>query len=94
MKSKSGAFTCCLKQKEIKLQRRATKLHSAKPFTNGEYIKEAFLSLQVLFDGLPNKDTIISKIKDMHVSDRTVERHVTKMFVNVKEQQTLALRYT
>ena len=46
-----------------------------KPFTNGEYIKEAFLSsLQALFDGLPNKDTIISKIKYMSASARAVER--------------------
>lgn len=35
------------------------------PFTDGEYIKDAFLSsAQVLFDGLPNKETIKSRIRD------------------------------
>ena len=36
-----------------------------KPFTEDEYIKEAFLSSsEVLFEGLPNKETIKSRIKD------------------------------
>lgn len=65
-----------------------------KPFTDGEHIKEAFLSSsQALFEGLSNKETIISKIKDMAVSARNVERRITKMVENVKEQETVALKY-
>lgn len=45
-----------------------------KPFTDGEYIKEAFIcSSDVLFYGLPNKKTIKSRIKDIPISARSVE---------------------
>ena len=44
-----------------------------KPFTDGTFIKEAFLSCaDFLFDDLPNKSTIISRIQDMPVSARTI----------------------
>ena len=47
-----------------------------KPFTDGVFIKEAFISCaDVLFDDLPNK--IISRIQDMPVSARTIERRIT-----------------
>lgn len=64
-----------------------------KPFTDGDYIKEAFLDCsEMLFDGISNKNIIISKIKDMPVSARTVERRISEMAVNVSEQQTVALK--
>ena len=64
-----------------------------KPFTNGVPINEAFLSCaDVLFDDLPNKSTIISRIQDMPVSVRTIERHITDMAEDVNKQQTIALK--
>ena len=64
-----------------------------KPFTDGVFVKVAFLSCaEVLFDDLPNKCTIISRIKDMPVSPRTVERHITNMSTDVTKQQTVALK--
>ena len=45
-----------------------------KPFTNGVFVKEAFLSCaEVLFDNLPNKCTIILRIKGMPVFPWIVE---------------------
>ena len=39
-------------------------------------MKEAFVSCaEVLFDDLPNKCTLISRIKDISVSPRTVETY-------------------
>ncbi|KAF7644751.1 hypothetical protein LDENG_00216470 [Lucifuga dentata] len=64
-----------------------------KTFTDGEYIKEAFLSTaEVLFEGLPNKDTMTSRIKEVPLSARTVERRLTEMAENVSQQQTSALK--
>ena len=64
-----------------------------KPFTDGEYIKEAFLSSSaVLFDGLPNKETIKARIKDIPVSARSVERRVEELAESVRAQQTAALK--
>ena len=64
-----------------------------KPFTNGMFVKEAFPSYaEVLFDDLPNKCTIIFRIKDMPVSPRTEERRNTNMSADVTEQQTVALK--
>lgn len=61
-----------------------------KPFTDGEYIKDAFLSCsEVLFDGLPNKETIMSRIKDIPMSARTVQRRIEEMAENVSEQKQL-----
>ena len=66
-----------------------------KPFTEGVFIKEAFLScVDVLFDGLPNKSTIISRIQDMPVSARTTERRITDIVKDVHKQQTIALQTT
>ena len=45
-----------------------------KPFTDGVFIKEEFLSCADVFDDLPNKSTIISRIQNMPVSARTIER--------------------
>ena len=64
-----------------------------KPFTDGEYIKEAFLSCSdVLFENLPNKETIKSRIKDIPTSARSVQRRVDEMAENVRDQQTAGLK--
>lgn len=59
-----------------------------KPFTDGEYIKEAFLSSSdALFDGLPDKETIKSRIKDIPMSTRSVERRIEDMAEKHFEEQ-------
>ena len=64
-----------------------------KSFTDQVLVKEAFLSCaEVLFDDLPNKCTIISRIKDVHISPRTVERRIPDIAIDVTEQQTVALK--
>uniref|UniRef100_UPI00358FEE4E general transcription factor II-I repeat domain-containing protein 2-like n=1 Tax=Myxine glutinosa TaxID=7769 RepID=UPI00358FEE4E len=64
-----------------------------KPFTDGEYIKEAFLcSSEVLFEGLPNKETIKSIIKDIPMSTRSIERRIEEMVENVSAQQIAGLK--
>ena len=56
-------------------------------------MKEAFLGCaEVLFGDLPNKSTIISRIKDLPVSARTVERRITEMATDLTEQQSAALK--
>ena len=56
-------------------------------------MKEAFVSCaEVLFDDLPNKCTLISRIKDMPVSPRTVEGRITDIASDVTEQQTATLK--
>ena len=57
------------------------------------FVKEAFLNCaEVLFANLPNKCTIISRIKDMHISPRTVQRRIMDLATDVTEQQTVALK--
>ena len=64
-----------------------------KSFTDGVFVKEAFLGCaEVLFGDLPNKSTIISRIKDLPVSARTVERRITEMATDITEQQSAALK--
>ena len=64
-----------------------------KPFTDGMFVKKAFLRCaEMLFDDLPNKCTIIVRIKDMPVSSRTEERRITNMSTDVTGQQTVALK--
>ena len=59
----------------------------------GNRKKEAFLNCSdVLFNGLPSEDTIISGIKDVPVSARSVERRVSEMAENVNEQQMVVLK--
>ena len=51
-----------------------------KPFTDGVFAKKPFLNCaEVLFDDLPNKCTIVSRIKDMPISPWTEERRITNM---------------
>ena len=58
-----------------------------KPFIDELFVKEAFISCaEVLFDDLPNKCTLISRIKVMPVSPRTVERRIEDMATYVTEQ--------
>ncbi|XP_064111511.1 uncharacterized protein LOC135219004 [Macrobrachium nipponense] len=62
------------------------------PFTDGDFIKAAFLEYsEVLFDGISNKHVIISWIKDMAVSAKTVERRISEVADNVSQQQMVAL---
>ena len=64
-----------------------------KPFTDGDFIKEVFINCsEVLVEDLPNKNVILSKIKNLPVSARTVERRVEDMVADVKMQQAVALR--
>ncbi|XP_069981676.1 general transcription factor II-I repeat domain-containing protein 2A-like [Penaeus vannamei] len=63
-----------------------------KPFTDGDFIKAAFLECsEVLFDGMSNRHMVISRIKDMSISATTVERRISEMAANVSEQQPAAL---
>lgn len=64
-----------------------------KPFTVGEFIKEAFVSCSdAFFESLPNKETIKSRIKDIPVSARSVQRRIDEMAENVRAQQTAGLK--
>ena len=64
-----------------------------KPFTDGVFIKEAFLSCaDIMFDDLPNKSTIVLRIQDIPISARTIERRITDIAKGVNKQQTIALK--
>ena len=55
------------------------------------FVKKASVNCtEVLFDDLPNKCIIISRIKDMPISPRTVERRIVDIATDVTEQQTVA----
>ena len=64
-----------------------------KTFPDGVFIKDAFLGCaDVLFDDSSNKSTVFSKIQDMPVSARTVERRITDIAKDAKKQQAIALK--
>ncbi|CAM1319473.1 Uncharacterised protein r2_g2779 [Pycnogonum litorale] len=64
-----------------------------KPFTDGEYIKEIFIkSAEKLFSDLPNQQTILSRIREIPASARTIERRITEMAVNVTTKQNSGLQ--
>ena len=66
---------------------------NGKPFTDGVFVKKAFLNCaELLFNYLSNKCTVISRIKDMPIFSRTVERRITDMAIDVTQQQTVALK--
>ncbi|XP_068609293.1 general transcription factor II-I repeat domain-containing protein 2A-like [Brachionichthys hirsutus] len=66
---------------------------SGKSFAAGQSTKNAFLlTAGVLFEGLPNKDALVSTIREMPLSPRTVESRISEMSENVSRQQTSALR--
>ena len=63
------------------------------PFTDVDFIKEVFINCsEVLFEDFPNKNVILSRIKNLPVSARMVERRVEDMAVDVKIQQAVALQ--
>ena len=60
-----------------------------KPFTDGNFTKEVFINCsEILFEDLPNKNVILSRIKNLPVSARTME----VMAADVKMQQAVALQ--
>jgi hypothetical protein len=64
-----------------------------KPFTDGEFIKETFLSSgEILFSDLPNKEKILSQIQEIPASVRSTERHTTDRAKNVMVKQTTRLQ--
>ncbi|XP_074838070.1 protein FAM200C-like isoform X2 [Carettochelys insculpta] len=86
-----SAVKCQVTEGSYKVARCVAK--HRKPITDGEYIKEAFLSCSdVLFNDLPNKDTILSRIKDLPLSARSVENCVGEMAENITKQQMAALK--
>ena len=43
-----------------------------KPFTDGEFVKGMFLSsAEILFSDIPNKETILSQIREISASARS-----------------------
>ncbi|XP_069460653.1 general transcription factor II-I repeat domain-containing protein 2-like [Ambystoma mexicanum] len=59
-----------------------------KPFTDGEYIKEAFIKIsEHLYMDFKNKNEIVQKIKDMPLSAKTVKDRTLKMAENISKQQ-------
>jgi len=65
----------------------------AKPFTDGEFVKETFLSsAEILFSDLPNKETILSRIREIPASPRSIERPITDIAENVTVKQTTGLQ--
>ena len=61
--------------------------------TGKDILDTAFLSYaDVLFDDLLNKSTIISRIRDMAVSARKIERRITDIAKDVNNQQSIALK--
>ena len=64
-----------------------------KPFTDGEFFKETFLSsAEILFSDLPNKETILSSIREILAFPRSIERCITDMAENVMVKQTTGLQ--
>ena len=65
----------------------------AKPFTDGEFAKETFLSsAEILFSDLPNKETILSRIQEISASPRSIERRTTDMAENITVKQITGLQ--
>ena len=60
----------------------------AKPFTDGEFVKEIFLSSAEILSDLPNKETILSRIREIPPSPRSVERRICDMAENITVKQT------
>lgn len=60
-----------------------------KPFADGEMIKNEFLETSdSLFDSFKNKNEIISAIKDLQLSRRTVTRRLEIMNCDLADQLT------
>ena len=64
-----------------------------KPFTDGDFMKEVRINCsEVLFKELPNRNIILSRIKNLPVSAQTVERRVEDMAADVKMRLAAALQ--
>ena len=51
-----------------------------KPFTDGEYIKDALLRVsETLFSDLKNKDEIVRRVKEVPLSDSTIRSRIMDM---------------
>lgn len=60
-----------------------------KPFSDGDYIKEAWLECApYLFEDFQNKEKILQRIKELPVSRNTVKERVIKMNSNIRDQIT------
>lgn len=59
-----------------------------RPFTDGEYVKDCFMrGAEELFRDFKNKTEIMKKIKDLPLSDKTVQDRTSKMSSNVTHMQ-------
>ncbi|CAI9721645.1 Hypothetical predicted protein [Octopus vulgaris] len=66
-----------------------------KPFTDGEFIKKAFLrSAKILFSDLPNTETILSQFQEIPASVRSIERCITDVTENITIKQKVGLQKT
>jgi hypothetical protein len=58
-----------------------------KPFIDGELFKELFcIGADCLFDGYSNKHEIVSAIKDLHLSNKTVIRRIHAISTDIQTQ--------
>lgn len=70
-----------------------TIVKNGKPFSDGEYLKEAWLECApYLFEDFGNKEKIIQIIKDLPLASNTVKDRILKMASNVREQQIIDLK--
>lgn len=59
-----------------------------KPFSDGEYIKNAFIECaSYLFEDFENTEEIVARIKTLKISRNTVKDRILKMSVDVTNQQ-------
>ena len=60
-----------------------------KPFTDGEYIKDALLRVsETLFSDLKNKDEIVRRVKEVPLSDSTIRSRIMDMADDVESKQS------
>ena len=65
----------------------------AKPFNEGEFLKDAWLQCApYLFDDFENKEKIIQRIKDMPIDRNTVKERILGMAENVNFQQKIHIK--
>lgn len=64
-----------------------------KPFSDGEYLKEAWLKCAPnLFEDFENKQKIIQRINDMPLARNTVKHRIIEMAKNVTHQQNIDIK--
>jgi len=60
---------------------------NGKPFSDGEYLKTAFIQCsEHLFDDFKNKTEILARIKEIPLSARTVQRRINNMAADIDIQ--------